>query len=101
LEKTQTKKHIIFNPFNNNNNSPNKKPDDQDDKDKKKNKDAKAPGKPTEKDGFKTPKGKVGNGGKIEKHHRTGQYGWKDAKGNLWVPTGKGPLAHGGALTGM
>jgi len=56
----------------------------------------KAPGKPTEADGFKPSKGKVGNGGRIVRHPLTGQYGWKDAKGNIWVPTGKGPLAHGG-----
>ncbi|WP_201295238.1 polymorphic toxin type 37 domain-containing protein [Nocardia sputi] len=24
------------------------------------------------------------------------RFGWEDADGNVWVPTGQGPLAHGG-----
>jgi hypothetical protein len=52
---------------------------------------AKAPGKPGEQEGFKDPKtgpkwGKAPNG----------KYRWVDAKGNVWVPTGQGSLAHGG-----
>ena len=55
--------------------------------------DAQAPGKPTEKDGF-VPK-KNWDGKKV-KHPVTGQVGWPDKKGDVWVPTGVGPLAHGG-----
>ncbi|MBS1987038.1 hypothetical protein JST99_03865 [Candidatus Dependentiae bacterium] len=29
------------------------------------------------------------------KHPKTGQEGWLDHKGNVWVPTGTGPEAHG------
>jgi RHS repeat-associated protein len=53
---------------------------------------AKAPGKPGAAEGFADPKsgpkwGKAGNG----------RYGWVDASGNVWVPTGQSPgLAHGG-----
>jgi RHS repeat-associated protein len=53
---------------------------------------AKAPGKPGEKEGFVDPKsgpkwGKAPNG----------KSGWVDAKGNVWVPTGQAPgIAHGG-----
>lgn len=54
---------------------------------------AQAPGKPTEKDGFIPPK--KWDGKKVC-HPETGQYGWPDKKGNVWVPTGPGPLAHGG-----
>jgi len=54
---------------------------------------AQAPGKPLEVDGFFPPKNWDG---KKEKHTTTGQYGWRDKKGNIWVPTGWGPLAHGG-----
>jgi len=54
-KKSKDKTHMIFNPSNFNNFS-NKKPDDGNDKEKKKNE--KAPGRPTEKDGFKAPKGK-------------------------------------------
>lgn len=55
--------------------------------------DAQAPGKPTENDGFIPPKN--WNGEKV-KHPKTGQHGWPDKKGNIWVPTGQGPNAHGG-----
>ena len=53
---------------------------------------AKAPGKPGAREGFKDPKtgprwGKAPNG----------KYGWVDAAGNVWVPTGQAPgVAHGG-----
>jgi len=63
---------------------------------KKGEKQEKAPGKPTKNDKFEEPKGKVGNGGRKVKHPKTGQWGWKDIKGYIWVPTGLGPLAHGG-----
>jgi hypothetical protein len=55
--------------------------------------DAQAPGKPTENDGF-VPK-KNWDGKKV-RHSVTGQYGYPDKKGEVWVPTGWGPLAHGG-----
>jgi hypothetical protein len=55
--------------------------------------DAQAPGKPTTEDGFEVPKR---SDGKKVKHPKTGQYGWQDSKGNIWVPTGIGPRAHGG-----
>lgn len=56
----------------------------------------KAPGKPGPEDGFEDPKGgdnwapnpNPGKGG--------GSHGWKDAKGNVWVPSGQGGRAHGG-----
>jgi hypothetical protein len=57
------------------------------------NNDAQAPGIPTEKDGYHPPKN--WDGKKI-KHPRNGAVGWPDDKGNVWVPTGVGPKAHGG-----
>lgn len=57
------------------------------------NQGAQAPGKPTENDGF-VPK-KNWDGKKV-KHPKTGQVGWPDKKGDVWVPTGVGPLAHRG-----
>jgi RHS repeat-associated protein len=60
----------------------------------------KAPGKPGESEGFKDPKG----GEKWVPNPNGAGYGWEDAKGNVWVPTGPagapgtgttGP-AHGG-----
>jgi len=51
---------------------------------------AKAPGKPGEAEGFKDPKG-----GEDWVRSPRG-YGWRDSKGNVWVPTGPGDLAHGG-----
>ncbi len=55
--------------------------------------DAQAPGMPTEKDGYHPPKNWDG---KKVKHPRNGTVGWPDDKGNVWVPTGVGPKAHGG-----
>lgn len=55
--------------------------------------DAQAPGKPTEKDGYKPPK--KWDGKKVKNPNGSGS-GWPDHKGNVWVPTGNGPLAHGG-----
>ena len=52
---------------------------------------AQAPGKPTEKDGYIPPK-KWDD--KKVKHPKTGQCGYPDKKGNVWVPTG--PKGHGG-----
>lgn len=54
---------------------------------------AQAPGKPTEKDGYTSPKNWDG---KKRRHPKNGNVGWPDIKGNIWVPTGVGPLAHGG-----
>lgn len=56
----------------------------------------KAPGKLGEADGFKDPKGgdswvpnpNPGKGG--------AGYGWQDANGDVWCPTGQGGTAHGG-----
>ena len=55
----------------------------------------KAPGKPTEKDRFK-PK-KKWDGKKVATPDG-GAYGYPDANGNVWVPTGPdgSPAAHGG-----
>jgi hypothetical protein len=58
-----------------------------------KEQDAQAPGKPTEDDGF-VPK-KNWDGKKV-RHPKTGQHGWPDKKGSVWVATGHGPLAHRG-----
>lgn len=52
-----------------------------------------APGKPTEKDGFIPPK--KWDGKKVP-HPETGQYGYPDKYGSIWVPSGLGNLAHGG-----
>jgi hypothetical protein len=55
--------------------------------------DAQAPGKPTANDGYTPPKRWDG---KKARHPKTGQYGWPDNRGGVWVPTGPGPNAHGG-----
>lgn len=55
----------------------------------------KAPGKPSAADGFQDPKGgenwvpnpNPGRGGSA--------WGWEDADGNVWCPTGQGGRAHG------
>ena len=59
----------------------------------------KAPGRPTENDGFPPKKKKKKTGSKDDrvKHPITGAKGWEDKHGNIWVPTGEGQLAHGGA----
>ncbi len=48
---------------------------------------------PTENDGYTPPK--KWDGEKV-RHPKTGQYGYPDKDGNIWVPTGPGQLAHGG-----
>lgn len=55
--------------------------------------DAQAPGVPTVQDGFVPPKRWDG---KKHRHPINGKVGYPDKKGNIWVPTGPGPLAHGG-----
>lgn len=50
----------------------------------------KAPGKPTKEDGFEPPKN---SDGEKKPHPKTGQHGWEDNKGNVWVPDKSG---HGG-----
>ncbi len=60
---------------------------------KEQDKGAQAPGKPTKVDGYEPPKRWDG---KRVKHPRSGRYGWPDKNGNIWIPTGPGPLAHGG-----
>lgn len=54
---------------------------------------AQAPGKPTEKDGFRPAKNWDG---KKVKHFPTGQYGWPDKRGAIWIPTPNTGKAHGG-----
>lgn len=54
---------------------------------------ADAPGKPTEKDGFK-PK-KTWDGKKVKNPNKRGGYGYPDKDVKVWVPTG--PNGHGGA----
>ena len=54
---------------------------------------AQAPGKPTENDGYGPPKRWDG---KKVKHPKTGQHGYPDKNGKVWVPTGPGSGAHGG-----
>lgn len=56
-------------------------------------KEGRAPGKPTEQDGYTPPK--QWDGEKV-KHPQTGQVGYPDNRGRIWVPTGEGGLAHGG-----
>ena len=52
----------------------------------------KAPGKPGTAEGFEDPKG-----GEDWVRNPNGRgYGWRDSKGNVWVPTNPGDLAHGG-----
>jgi RHS repeat-associated protein len=53
---------------------------------------SKAPGKPGAAEGFKDPKG----GPDWVPNPNGKGHGWRDAKGNVWVPTGKGQCAHGG-----
>jgi len=54
----------------------------------------KAPGKPTEKDGYVPPKNWDG---KLKKSQKGNEYGYPDHNGNVWVPSG-GPTqgGHGG-----
>lgn len=54
---------------------------------------AKAPGMPGEVEGYQPPK----NGPQWVRNPNGKGYGWVDAGGKVWVPTGPGPLAHGGA----
>lgn len=54
---------------------------------------AQAPGLPRAEDGYTPPKNWDG---KKVKHPQTGQWGYPDKKGDVWVPTGVGPLAHRG-----
>lgn len=56
----------------------------------------KAPGRPTEADGFQSPKG--GDNWVPNPNPRPGSsgYGWQDSKGDVWCPTGQGGNAHGG-----
>ena len=62
-------------------------------KEENKNDDAQAPGMPTENDGYTPSKNWDGE---KKRHSKTGQYGWPDKDGKIWVPTGPGPRAHGG-----
>jgi RHS repeat-associated protein len=54
---------------------------------------AKAPGQPTAADGYVPPKN--WNGEKVPSPNGGG-YGYPDRNGDVWVPTGNGPTAHGG-----
>ena len=53
---------------------------------------AKAPGKPGEAEGFQDPE----DGEKWVRNPNGMGYGWEDAHGNVWVPTGHGGSAHAG-----
>ncbi|WP_216893818.1 polymorphic toxin type 37 domain-containing protein [Nocardia alni] len=53
---------------------------------------AKAPGRPDDAEGFTPPKG----GDRWVPAPNGRGFGWEDAGGNVWVPTGPGALAHGG-----
>ncbi len=53
----------------------------------------KAPGEPTTADGYVPPKN--WDGKKVPNPNGPG-YGYPDQDGNVWVPTGTGPNAHGG-----
>ena len=55
--------------------------------------DAQAQGIPTAQDVFIPPKKWDG---KKHRHPINGKVGYPDRKGNIWVPTGPGPLGHGG-----
>ncbi|WP_408456247.1 polymorphic toxin type 37 domain-containing protein [Paraburkholderia fungorum] len=54
----------------------------------------KAPGKPSAADGFQDPKGGE-NWVPNPNPGRGGSWGWEDADGNVWCPTGQGGRAHG------
>ncbi|MFT3808425.1 MAG: RHS repeat-associated core domain-containing protein [Micropepsaceae bacterium] len=54
---------------------------------------AKAPGKPTDEEGFFGPKN--GEDNWVKNPNGRG-YGWEDRSGDVWVPTGQGGGAHGG-----
>lgn len=56
-----------------------------------KNSEAQAPGRPTKDDGYQPPK--KWEGEKV-RHPKTGQYGWPDNRGEVWVAAG--PKGHGG-----
>jgi uncharacterized delta-60 repeat protein len=55
-----------------------------------------APGMPTANDGYVQPARGPGSDGKRVKNPNGPGKGWIDNKGDVWVPTGTGPLAHGG-----
>ncbi|EPS45264.1 hypothetical protein H072_744 [Dactylellina haptotyla CBS 200.50] len=65
---------------------------DDEEFDDKKTDDAKAPGKPTEADGYVASK----RGDRLVREEDGKRKGWEDKKGDLWIPTGPGRLAHGG-----
>jgi len=54
---------------------------------------ARAPGVPTSADGFIPPKRW---NGRMAKNPNGDGMGYPDEKGRVWIPTGDGPLAHGG-----
>ena len=56
----------------------------------------KAPGKPTEADGFKDPKGGESWVRNPNPARGGSSHGWLDAKGDVWCPSGLGGRAHGG-----
>jgi RHS repeat-associated protein len=57
----------------------------------------KAPGRPTAADGYTAPKRGAGARGELVKNPNGAGRGYIDEKGDVWVPTGEGPTAHGGA----
>ena len=56
----------------------------------------KVPGKPTAEDGYVPPKRGPGADGAPVKNPNGPGRGWVDENGDVWVPTGPGPTAHGG-----
>lgn len=58
---------------------------------------ADAPGRPGEEEGYKPPKRGPGSKGEKVKNPNGPGKGYVDDKGDVWVPTGPGPRAHGGA----
>lgn len=55
---------------------------------------AKAPGKPPAETGFRDPKG--GENWVPNPNPYGKRWGWEDDSSRVWVPTGRGPFAHGG-----
>jgi RHS repeat-associated protein len=57
---------------------------------------SKSPGQPTAKEGYTPPKRGAGSNGEMVKNPNGPGRGYPDDKGRVWMPTGEGPLAHGG-----
>lgn len=57
----------------------------------------KAPGRPTEGDGFLPPKGGANWVPNPNPKQGGSSHGWEDIKDDIWCPTGQGGRAHGGS----